>query len=147
MDFEKCFDRIEFSALFGCLSFFEFPEYIQQWIKILYTEFAANTLNNGHFSPRFSINCGVHQGGPCSSLLFLICAEILALTLKSNQEIKGIPVEEMLKLLGQYADDADIYTLKDQKSLDSVFDTLERFKNLSGFSQDNDLPHRISSKQ
>ena len=108
------------------------------WVKILYTDFQANTQNNGHFSDRFPIKRGVHQGGPALSLLFLICAELLALTLKSEGDIKGIPVHEILKLLGQYADDADIYLLKDQKSLDSVFLIIERFRQMSGFTLNYD---------
>ena len=109
-----------------------------EWVRILYTDFCANTMNNGHFSKRFPINRGVHQGGPCSSLLFLVCAELLALLLKNDEEVKGIPVDEILKLLGQYADDADIYLLKNQKSLDTVFTILERFRQLSGFTLNYD---------
>ena len=71
-------------------------------------------------------------------MLFLVCAEVLALLLKSNQDVKGFPVKEMLKLLCQYADDADIYLLRSQKSLDTVFLILERFKRLSGFTLNYD---------
>ena len=138
LDFEKCFDKIEFCALLGSLRFFKFPEYVTNWIEILYTDFEVMTQNNGYFSRRFTVNRGVHQGGPCSSTLFLICTEILALTLKDNKEIKGIPVKEILKLLSQYADDADIYMLKEQKSLDSVFQALEKFRLLSGFTLNYD---------
>ena len=138
LDLEKCFDKIEFCALIGSLKFFKFPQYIIEWVKILYTDFCAVTQNNGHFSQRFYIKRGVHQGGPCSSTLFLICAELLALALKDNGNIKGIPVRDILKLLGQYADDADIYLLKEQKSLDTVFMVLERFRQLTGFTLNYD---------
>ena len=82
LDFEKCFDKVSFSALFGCLEFFKFPEYVIKWVKILYTGFQVNTQNNGHFSKRISIQQGLHQGGPASSLLFLVCAEALAILIK-----------------------------------------------------------------
>ena len=62
----------------------------------------------------------------------------MALMLRNNADIRGIPVKEMLNLLGQYADDADIYRLKNQKSLDSVFETLEKFKQISGFTLNYD---------
>ena len=133
-DFEKCFDKIEFQAIFGSLSFFGFPQYMIDWVKIMYSGFQANTQNNGHFSNRFYIGRGVHRGGPCSSLIFLVCAEILSILLKDHPDIKGFPVKDILKLLGQYADDADIYMIKNQKSLDSVFDVLEKFRSLSGFT-------------
>ena len=134
LDFLKCFDMIDHSAIMGALKFFDFPVYMIRWIGILYNGFKANTQNNGHFSNRFAIQRGVHQGGPCSSLIFLICAETMALLIKNHPDIKGIPVAEMLNLLGQYADDADMYLLKDQKSLDSVFTTLEKFRGISGFT-------------
>ena len=94
--------------------------------------------NNGHLSNRFEVQKGVRQGGPASSLLFLLCAEVLAIELRSNQEIKGIPVAEIVNLLGQFADDMDIYSLHDQKSLDYIFDILEKFKDSAGFTVNYD---------
>ena len=138
LDFEKCFDKIEFTALHGALDFFGFSEILKTWTKIIYTDFKVNILNNGHFSQRIDIERGLHQGGPCSSLYFLICAEILAIMLKKNEHIRGIPVEEMLNLLGQYADDADVYMLYDQRSYDSFFLIMERFKAMSGFTLNYD---------
>ena len=71
-------------------------------------------------------------------MLFLVCAELLALALKSNQNIQGIPIEDFVKLLGQYPDDADIFQLKNQRLLDATFDVLERFKKSSGFTLNYD---------
>ena len=138
LDFLKCFDMINHSTITGSMEFFNFPPYMVEWIRIIYKDFKVNVLNNGHFSKRIKIGRGVHQGGPCSSLLFLICAETMALLIKNHPDIKGIPVEEMKHLLGQYADDADMFLLKNQKSLDSVFLTLERFRQLSGFTLNYD---------
>ena len=137
LDFLKCFDRVEFQILFKVLDFLEFPHIIKHWTKILYTNFKVVTQKNGHFSKRISINRGLHQGGPCSSLYFLLCAEVMALLLE-NPDIKGIMIEEIKHLLGQYADDSDMYLLKDQKSLDSVFLVIERFKSMSGFALNYD---------
>ena len=138
LDFMKCFDRIEFDALFGALKFFGIAEKIIDWTKILYKNFKANTQNNGFFSKQIKIGRGLHQGGPCSSIYFLICAEMMALLLRNDVNIKGIWVKEIKNLLGQYADDADIYLLKNKKSLDSVFLCLERFRSISGFTVNYD---------
>ena len=147
LEFEKCFDRIEHQVLLACLEFFNFPEYLITWTEILYSGFKANTQNNGYFSNRISVGRGLHQGGPCSSLYFLVCVETMAILLRQNENIKGIPVEDILNLLGQYADDADVYLLNDQKSLDSVFLCLQRFKQMSGFSVNYDKTsiYRIGS--
>ena len=147
LDFMKCFDRIEFNAIYGALNFFEFPEWIINWVKIIYTGFKVNTLNNGHFSNRFKVGRGLHQGGPCSSILFLICAETMALMLRSNQQIQGISVRDFVNLLGQYADDADIYQLFKQESIDNTFLCLEKFRSLTGFTinYDKTMIMRIGS--
>ena len=52
LDFQKCFDKIDFSAIYGALEYFNFPENIITWTKILYTKFQACTQNNGYFSNR-----------------------------------------------------------------------------------------------
>ena len=138
LDFQKCFDKIDFSALIGALSYFDFPDYIITWTNILYTNFKACTQNNGYFSNKFSIQRGIHQGGPCSSFYFLLCAEMMANMLRENEEIKGIPIGEVKNILGQYADNADIYSLFHQKSYDSIFLCLERFRAISGFTLNYD---------
>ena len=148
LDFHKCFDRIEFTALFGALSYFNFPNYVIEWTKILYTEFYASTQNNGHFSNKFKIGRGVHQGGPCSSLYFLLCAEMMAILLRDeNNNIKGIPVNDIKNILGQFADDAAIFSLFEQKSYESIFLCLERFRTMSGFmlNYDKTTVFRIGS--
>ena len=103
------------------------PEYLQNWAKILYTRFEANTVNNGHFLRRIQISRGVHQGGPTSPLFFICCAELLAIVLRSNQYIKGIPMEDIINTLGQYADDVDLYLLSNGESLDNVLKELGHF--------------------
>ena len=138
LDFMKCFDYIEHTAITGAMNYFKFPEYMVNWVKIIYSKCFAKVQNNGHLSNRFEVQKGVRQGGPASSLLFLLCAEVLAIELRSNQEIKGILVAEILNLLGQFADDMDIYSLYDQKWLDHIFNILEKFKDSAGFTVNYD---------
>ena len=133
LDFKKCFDQISFKIIQGSLRFFEFPDYICKWVEILYTDFSVKVSNNGHMSHPIKIERSVHQGGCCSSYLFLCCAEILALILRSNKSIKGIPVEDILFILNQFADDTDVCSLFDQCSLSAILQDLENFKLQSGF--------------
>ena len=58
----------------------------------------------------------------------------MAIMLRNNQEIRGISLKEWMNLLGQYADDADIYQLFKQSSIDSTFLCLERLRSLTGFT-------------
>ena len=95
LDFLKCFDRIEFKAITGAMSFFGFVDYLIEWTSILYNGFQVNTQNNGHFSNRIPVNRGLHQGGPCWSLYFLIVAEIMAILPQDHPEIKGLMINDI----------------------------------------------------
>ena len=146
-DYQKCFDKIDFTALFGSLQFFGFAEYLIQWSKILYTEFKVQVQNSGKFSEDICIEQGIHQGGPASSCYFLVVAEIIALKLRNNKEIKGIPVEDIINILSQFADDMDIFSQYDQNSYNAIIGEITKFYYQSGFtiSYDKTTVYRIGS--
>ena len=79
--------------------------------------------------PPISLEKGIRQGGPASSLYFLIVAETLAIELHNNKHIHGICIDESIReyLLGQFADDMDIYLLAQEHNLRTVFNVLEKF--------------------
>ena len=134
LDFEKCFDKIDFSAILGSLKAFGFAEYLISWTNILYKNFVVQIQNNGYFSDMFPVQRSVHQGGPCSSFYFLICAEMLAISLRENRDIQGIPVNEFIHLLSQYADDADIFQKYNVQSVNATINCLGEFQKQSGFT-------------
>ena len=88
-------------------------------------------MNNGHASEFFNLFCGVHQGCPLSPLLYIICSEILNLTIRNNLEIKGIMVMDTEVIISAYADDTTLY-LKDKHSLIKAIDVLHNFQTYSG---------------
>ena len=147
LDFVKCFDKCSFSILHGSLDFFHFGEIVKQWTKILYTDFSVVIQNNGNFSSAIAIQKGVHQGGCCSSVYFLVIAEILALALRSNQNIGGIEIGLIKSILNQFADDMDVFSLSRQEDLNAIFKELEKFRRQSGFtvSYDKTTLYRIGS--
>ena len=81
-----------------------------------------------------NVQRSVHQGGCASVQIFLLCAEVIALELRQCEAIKGIPVEEIIHLLNQYADDMNVASLYNQESLNAIFSKLELFRQNSGFS-------------
>ena len=103
--------------------------------------------NNGYFSDIIPIEGSVHQGGVNSVNYFLCVAEILALKLRSNQKIDGVPIDEIISLLNQYADDMDVASLFKQSSLDAILDDIENFHPSTGFSVNYDKTklYRIGS--
>ena len=147
LDFVKCFDKCSFSILHGSLDFFNFGETVKKWTKILYNDFSVKIQNNGHFSPKIMIKKGVHQGGCCSSLYFLVIAEILALCLRSNTNIEGITIRDIRNLLNQFADDMDIFSLASENSIKTILEELDKFYYQSGFqmSYEKTTLYRIGS--
>ena len=147
LDFVKCFDKCSFSILHGSLDFFGFGETVKEWTKILYNSFYVKIQNNGHFSRSINIKKGVHQGGCCSSVYFLVIAEILALSLRNNQNIDGITLADIRNLLNQFADDTDIFSLCNEKSIKEIFKELDNFRYQSGFmvSYEKTSLYRIGS--
>ena len=132
IDFEKAFDSISWSFVYKVLHFFGFGENIINWIKIFNTNFKASILQSGFLSEEFQVQRGCRQGDPVSPYIFLLCAEILAILIKQNHDIKGIVINDKEHKISQYADDTSLALDGSAKSLHSALDTLERYANFSG---------------
>ena len=146
---EKCFDRIEYSAIYGALRFFNFGEHFIQWVSLFYTEFVVCTQNFGHCSAFFIKTRSVNQGCNISPSKFLLVDEILALWLKCNPNIQGLKVGDTEILISQFADDMDLYLPFDKFVVDTVMDTLsdvEKNTGLKVFYEKSTL-YRIGSIQ
>ena len=128
LDFVKCFDKCSFSILHGSLDFFQFGSSIKEWTKILYKDYTVKVQNNGYFSSEIEIKKGVHQGGCCSSIYFLVIAEILAISLRNNKDIEGITLKEIRNLLNQFADDMDIFSKCTEQSIRAICKELNDFR-------------------
>ncbi len=53
IDFEKAFDRLEWTMVQKALKFFNFPEYICSWAHIFYNNIESKVVNNGWASDTF----------------------------------------------------------------------------------------------
>ena len=146
-DFLKAFDKIKLESLYAALRHFNFAEYVVEWTQIMYTDFTDRVQNSGFLSDPIRIEQGLHQGGPCSSLYFLVIAELLANLLRKNTSIQGIDVESVLNLLNQFADDLDVFSNNSEESIRAVFDVLEFFYFQTGLkiNYDKTTIYRIGS--
>ena len=90
IDFEKAFDSIEWPFLFKCLEQFNFGPVFTSWVRILYTNIKSCVGNIGYYSEMFEISRSIRQGCPLSSLLFILVAEILAVSIQKTKKIKGV---------------------------------------------------------
>lgn len=132
IDFEKAFDSVSWSFLYKVLHFFGFGNNIIKWVKILNTNFKASILQSGFLSQQFEIQRGCRQGDPVAPYLFILCAEILAILIKQNKDIRGIFVYDREHKISQYADDTSLILDGSASSLFNALETLELFSKISG---------------
>ena len=133
IDFEKAFDSIEWNFLLETLTVFNFGENFIRWVKILHNNITSCVGNNGKYSDFFELTRSIRQGCPLSALLFLLVAEIIAISIRSEKNIKGIKVDNEEFLINLMADDTTLL-LSDIDSLKISINKFNRFKKCSGLS-------------
>ena len=138
IDYEKCFDRISHSSLLSAMEYFDFPKKFINNVATMYRNANSVVINNGFVSDSLQIQRGCKQGAPCSAYFFLICAELLAIKLRKNNEIKGFHVGDFKKLFGQFADDIDLYCRNTNKNITEILKTLDIFCSNTGLKVNTD---------
>ena len=76
---------------------------------------------------------GVRQGCSLSPLVYVLYAEVLACTIRSNPSITGLVIPGMapLPVVSQYADDTSLIVTSDS-SIEAVFESYSLFEKGSG---------------
>ena len=69
-----------------------------------------------------------------SPYIFLLCAEILGILIRKNEEIKGISVGDSEFIISQYADDTSLILDGTAETLDASLRTLQHYANMSGLN-------------
>lgn len=131
LDFEKAFDSIEWEYMNAILMKFNFGVIFRKWVKICYTNIKSTILNNGFSSGWFMISRGVRQGCPLSTVLFVICVELLAILIRNNKDIKGIKVGDTELKISLFADDTTCL-VKDTESIQNIFRITNTFSRYAG---------------
>ena len=79
----------------------------------------------------FKLHHGIHQGCCLSALLFIIVVEFLAISIRENNNIKGIAINNTTYKISQLADDTTLF-IEDQISLKYALNEIELFEMCSG---------------
>ena len=132
IDFEKAFDTISWNFMQKTLKHFNFGQSICKWIKTFYNNITASVMQSGFLSNFFPVFKGCRQGDPLSPYLFILCAEILALLIRSNKDIQGIHLNGKENKLSQFADDTSLTLDGSEKALSTTFHVLNKFRKISG---------------
>ena len=114
IDQMKAFDRVNWAFMYKTLQTFGFQETFVKWIKLLYSGAKSMVKVNGFLSDPFKTQRGVRQGDPLSPLLYILIAEVFAISVRSDPAIKGIPVNNILHKISQYADDTSLTVVGDK---------------------------------
>ena len=138
IDFEKAFDSVSWLFIEKSLNFFNFPEGLIDWFRVLYHKPTSCVSFNGQYSAWFNLQRGCRQGDPISPYLYLICAEILSLMIRTNNKIKGIKIKNKEILLSLFADDTTLYLDGSEQSFNEAIRTIELFSSMSGLKMNND---------
>ena len=135
LDFTKAFDSLEWTFMIQTLKKFGFRESFIKWVEIMYTDIKGCILNNGWVSSPFKVYRGIKQGCPCSSLLFVLAVEIMAIKLRDNKNFKGLEIKLDGKncniKICQMADDTTLF-LRSCKDITLAINLIETFGSLSG---------------
>ena len=147
IDFEKCFDKLEFTGIQGALQYFNFGPNFRAWSQLFFANFELCAQNYGFTSRYFPKSRGCNQGCNISPFYYLLCGEIMARKLKQNKEIRGIDVHGINNLIPQFADDTALFLKYSKSCLEAVIRTLSVIENNTGLtvSYDKTLLYRIGS--
>ena len=131
IDFEKAFDSLDHKFLFKVLHTFNFGPSFIQWIRTFYSNVSSCVINNGFATSYFGVNWGVRQGDPLSPLLFILCLEVMACSIRLNDKIQGIKIKNAEVKLSLFADDMTCF-LRNKSSYQHLSCSLECFSKFSG---------------
>ena len=132
LDIEKAFDSVNHNFLFKTLAQFNFGPHFIHWIRTLYASRHTYVMNNGYLTNRISMQRGIFQGCPISPYLFLLVIEILALSVRQNENIKGIKVKNHTVKMSLYADDSVCFVDGSKETFEALFRILNTFGKFSG---------------
>ena len=129
VDIQKAFDCLEWSYLVKALKAFNFGPFFIQWVESLYKNTQSCVMNKGRSAGYFDLCRGVRQGDCLSPLLFVLALEIFLITLRSDQNIKGIKINETEIKNSSFADDLTCFLADvcSAKNLFKLLDNLELF--------------------
>ena len=132
IDFEKAFDSISWEFITKTLKIFNFGEDTINWINALQIGSTSKILQNGNFSDTITLGRGCRQGDPVSPYLFVLAAEILSESIRSNENIQGIKIFQKEQKISQYADDTTLFIQPNEKTIRNCMLTLGEFEKVSG---------------
>ena len=105
LDIEKAFDSVKHEFLYQVLKHFNFGAKFINWIRTIYSDRICYVMNNGFLTDRIHMERGIFQGCPISPYLFSLVIEILASSIRQNDNVKGLAINNQEVKVSLLADD------------------------------------------
>ena len=96
---------LDWDFMIKCLGAFGFGPSLKSWVETFYKNIFSCVINNGICISYFEVQRGDRQGDPLSPYLFIIAAELLAITIRNRTDIQGLKIGQEEFKMAQYADD------------------------------------------
>ena len=127
IDQEKAFNKIDHNFLYKTMTLMGFSNTFVQFISILYNNNISSIINNGFLSNLIQLQTGLKRRCPVSLPLYVIQGEVTTININSNQNIKGIKIQNHNTeiTISQYADDSN-FLLTEQQSVIYYFEKLKK---------------------
>ncbi|XP_021715330.1 uncharacterized protein LOC110683265 [Chenopodium quinoa] len=137
LDMNKDYDRVNWDFLFRLLQAYGFPPYWIHIIRQCVSTVSYQVLVNGNPLPTFFPQCGLRQGDPLSSYLFVLCMEVLSAMIRRAERaslLKGICIPWNAPTISHlfFADDSLLFLQVSPEACENLMTLLSEFCSLSG---------------
>lgn len=130
-DYEKAFDSVQWSTIKKAMELFGFGDYFRGLIAMILKGPATCVANAGYTSTYFQPTNGVRQGCCASPLLFITVVELMAISIRKSNNIKGITLGRTETRISQFADDTTCF-VESAASAEKVVNIMNNFAHFSG---------------
>lgn len=134
LDFEKAYDRVNWTFLRETMVTMGFHEKWIGQVMSLYNNASASVIVNGEQSQTFMLQRSVRQGCPLAPYLFLLTVDVLGQMLQHpNCGVQGLRLPDKTSITNQmFADDTLLLLDGTKENMDRALTVIQRFGAASG---------------
>ena len=133
IDAEKALDKMQHSFMLKTLQKAGIEGTYLNIIKATYDKPTANIIINGEKLKAFPLKSGTRQGYPLSPLLFNIVLEVLATSIREEEETKRILIGKEEVKLSLFADDMILYIENPKDTTRKLLELINEYSKVAGY--------------
>lgn len=138
IDISKAFDSVQWPFLLNVLAALNLPDRFIHWINLCISTASFSVQVNGELAGFFQSKRGLRQGCSLSPYLFVICMNVLSLSLDKAAEARRFgyhPRCKNMKLTHLcFADDIMVFSDGNARSMEGILEVFQEFSYISGLN-------------